>query len=72
LAYLPPEFVGPGHRHDPPLDDIDTSFIDSSTMDEGDVPDDTFQYLTHLDLATDDDQESSINDFTSETLKPEA
>jgi hypothetical protein len=52
---------------EPPLVDLDPSLIDSP-VDAENVPDHTFRYLTHLDLATNAGQKSSIDDFARETL----
>jgi hypothetical protein len=50
------------------LDDIDPSLINSTVYVE-DVADDTFQYLTYLDLAINGGRESFIDDFARETLR---
>lgn len=47
---------------------VDPSLVDSA-VDADNVPTDTFQYLTHLDLATNAGQESLIVDFSRETLR---
>jgi len=65
MAQLPQEFF---HQNpEPPPVGVDLSLIDSA-VDADNVPDDTFQYLTHLDLATNAGQESLIDDFSWETL----
>jgi len=51
-----------------PLVGVDPSLIDSP-VDAENVPDHTFQYLTHLDLVTSAGQESLIDDFARETLR---
>ena len=55
------------HIPDPPLDSIDPSLI-NSTINADDVSDSTFQYLTHLGLATTGGQTNMIHDFSRETL----
>ena len=47
---------------------LDPSLL-TSAVDEEDVSDHTFRYLTHLNLATNAGQESSINDFARENLR---
>jgi hypothetical protein len=65
-AQSPQEFF---RRNDePPLVGVDPSFVDSA-VDADNVPDDTFQYLTYLDLATNAGQENLIDDFSRETLR---
>lgn len=56
---------------DPPLDSIDPSLINSAiNADNHDnVSDSTFQYLTHLGLATNGGQTNMIHDFSRETLR---
>jgi len=53
---------------EPSLAGLDPSLIDSA-VDAEDVPDQTFRYLTQLDLATNAGQESLIDDFSRETLR---
>jgi hypothetical protein len=53
---------------EPSLVGLDPSLI-NSPVDAENVPDHTFQYLTHLDLATNAGQESLIDDFSRETLR---
>jgi hypothetical protein len=55
---------------EPSLVGLDPSLIDSA-VDAENVPDQTFRYLTQLDLATSHSasQESLINDFSRETLR---
>ena len=65
-AQSPQEFFR--RSTEPPLVGVDSSLIDSA-VDTDNVPDDTFQYLTHLDLATNAGQESLIDDFSRETLR---
>jgi hypothetical protein len=65
-AQSPKEFFR--RNTEPPLVDVDPSLVDSA-VDADNVPDDTFQYLTHLDLATNAGQESLIVEFSRETLR---
>jgi len=55
-------------RNPTPLVGLDPSLINSA-VDAENVPDHTFRYLTHLDLATNAGQESLIDDFARETLR---
>lgn len=64
-AQTPQQFFG---IPDPPLDSIDPSLI-NSTINADNVSDSTFQYLTHLDLATNGGQANMIHDFSRETLR---
>jgi len=57
-----------GRNTEPPLDGINPSLINSA-VDADDVSDDTFHYLTHLDLATRAVQESMLDGFSKETLR---
>lgn len=66
VAQSPQEFFR--RNPEPPLVGIDPSLINSA-VDADDVSDSTFQYLTHLDLATNTGQESLIDDFSRETLR---
>ncbi|KAH9003456.1 hypothetical protein EDB86DRAFT_3062906 [Lactarius hatsudake] len=52
----------------PSLVGLDPTLIDSA-VDAENVPDHTFRYLTHLDLATNTGQKSLIADFSRETLR---
>ncbi|KAH9026747.1 hypothetical protein EDB85DRAFT_161849 [Lactarius pseudohatsudake] len=52
----------------PSLVGLDPALIDSA-VDAENVPDHTFRYLTHLDLATNTGQKSLIADFSRETLR---
>jgi hypothetical protein len=53
---------------EPSLVSLDPSLINSA-VDAENVPDHTFRYLTHLDLATNAGPESLIDDFSRETLR---
>ncbi|KAH9059429.1 hypothetical protein EDB83DRAFT_932284 [Lactarius deliciosus] len=53
---------------EPILVGLDPSLVNSN-LDAENVPDHTFRYLTHLDLATNAGQESLIDDFSRETLR---
>jgi hypothetical protein len=65
-AQSPQEFFR--RNPEPSLAGVDPSLIDSA-VDADNVPDSTFEYLTHLDLATNAGQESFIDDFARETLR---
>ncbi|SRR6266852_7034042 len=53
---------------EPSLDGVDPSLI-NTTVDVDEFPDDIFQYLAHLDLATNAGKESFFDDFSRENLR---
>ena len=65
-AWPPRDFFN--RNPEPSLAALDPSLL-SSAVDAENVPDPTFRYLTHLDLATHSGHESSINDFARENLR---
>ncbi|KAK2467349.1 hypothetical protein APHAL10511_000584 [Amanita phalloides] len=52
----------------PPLTGLDPALVTAS-LDADDVSDDTYRFLTYLDLATNAGQETAIDDFAREVLR---
>jgi hypothetical protein len=56
-------------RADPPLTGLDPALIDSPLdVDDSDVSDDTYRFLSYLDLTTNAGQETAIDNFARELL----